>query len=151
MRKNLKFFKIFFDPPFCRSFLPKTEKNPAHLREGLPLKSFPYFLTRLLGRHPPNKIPLGHNERTANYGISVESYSGNSRSAPTIKLRISPSAACNDGKRILPKIWDRFLKKGVKTCRNFSAAVRAVLFSPLSLCFDSVVQGFLGKKTSGFS
>ena len=93
---------------------------------------------------------MGHNERTANYGTLVESCSGNSRSAPTEKLRISPSAACNDGKRILPKIWDRFLKKGVKTCRNFSAAVRAVLFSPLSLCFDSVVQGFLGKKTSGF-
>ena len=89
---------------------------------------------------------MGHNERTANYGTLVESCSGNSRSAPTIKLRISPSAACNDGKRILSKIWDRFLKKGVKTCRNFSAAVRAVLFSPLSLCFDSVVRGFLGKK-----
>ena len=56
MRKNLKFLKIFFDPPFCRSFLPKTEKNPAHLREGLPLKSFPYFLTKVLGRHPPTRF-----------------------------------------------------------------------------------------------
>ena len=28
-----------------------------------------------LGKALPNKIPMGQNERTANYGTSVESYS----------------------------------------------------------------------------
>jgi hypothetical protein len=54
---------------------------------------------------------MGQNERTANYGTSVESCSDNSRSAPAVKLRISPSAAYNDRNRILPKIADKFLKK----------------------------------------
>ena len=63
---------------------------------------------------------MGQNERTANYGTSVESCSDNSRSAPAVKLRISPSAAYNDGKRILPRIVDRFFEKmGVKNASDF--------------------------------
>ena len=58
---------------------------------------------------------MGQNERTANYGTSVESCSDNSRSAPAVKLRISPSAAYNDRKGILPKNVDNFFEKmGVK-------------------------------------
>ena len=68
-----------------------------------------------LGKALPNKIPMGQNERTANYGTSVESCSDNSRSAPAVKLRISPSAAYNDRKGILPKNVDNFFEKmGVK-------------------------------------
>ena len=52
-------------------------------------------ISRVLGKALPNKIPMGQNERTANYGTSVESCSDNSRSAPAVKLRISPSAAYN--------------------------------------------------------
>jgi hypothetical protein len=58
---------------------------------------------------------MGQNERTANYGTSVESCSDNSRSAPAVKMRISPSAAYNDRKGILPKNVDKFFEKmGVK-------------------------------------
>ena len=58
---------------------------------------------------------MGQNERTANYGTSVESCSDSSRSAPAVKLRISPSAAYNDRKGILPKNVDNFFEKmGVK-------------------------------------
>ena len=68
-----------------------------------------------LGKALPNKIPMGQNERTANYGTSVESCSDSSRSAPAVKLRISPSAAYNDRKGILPKNVDNFFEKmGVK-------------------------------------
>ena len=58
---------------------------------------------------------MGQNERTANYGTSVESCSDSSHSAPAVKLRISPSAAYNDRKGILPKNVDNFFEKmGVK-------------------------------------
>ena len=68
-----------------------------------------------LGKALPNKIPMGQNERTANYGTSVESCSDSSHSAPAVKLRISPSAAYNDRKGILPKNVDTFFEKmGVK-------------------------------------
>ena len=68
-----------------------------------------------LGKALPNKIPMGQNERTANYGTSVESCSDSSHSAPAVKLRISPSAAYNDRKGILPKNVDNFFEKmGVK-------------------------------------
>lgn len=68
-----------------------------------------------LGKALSNKIPMGQNERTANYGTSVESCSDSSHSAPAVKLRISPSAAYNDRKGILPKNVDNFFEKmGVK-------------------------------------
>jgi len=58
---------------------------------------------------------MGQSERTANYGTSVESCSDSSHSAPAVKLRISPSAAYNDRKGILPKNVDNFFEKmGVK-------------------------------------
>ncbi|BDF58934.1 hypothetical protein CE91St36_17510 [Christensenellaceae bacterium] len=44
-----------------------------------------------LGKALPNKIPMGQNERTANYGTSVESCSDSSRSAPAVKPLISPA------------------------------------------------------------
>ena len=76
---------------------------------------FPAGVKQGLGKALPNKIPMGRNERTANYGTSVESCSDNSRSAPAVKLRISPSAAYNDRKGILPKNVDNFFEKmGVK-------------------------------------
>jgi len=76
---------------------------------------FPTGVKQGLGNAIPNKIPMGQNERTANYGTSVESCSDNSRSAPAVKLRISPSAAYNDRKGILPKNVDNFFEKmGVK-------------------------------------
>ena len=76
---------------------------------------FPAGVKQGLGKALPNKIPMGRNERTANYGTSVESCSDSSRSAPAVKLRISPSAAYNDRKGILPKNVDNFFEKmGVK-------------------------------------
>ena len=51
-----------------------------------------------LGKALPNKIPMGQNERTANYGTSVESCSDSSRSAPAVKLLISPSTTYKAGK-----------------------------------------------------
>ena len=65
---------------------------------------------------------MGQNERTANYGTSVESCSDNSRSAPAVKLRISPSTTYNDGNRILPKIADNFFEKGREKTAEISAA-----------------------------
>ena len=53
--------------------------------------------------------------RTASYVVLTECCSDNSRSAPAVKLRISPSAAYNDRKGILPKNVDNFFEKmGVK-------------------------------------
>ncbi len=76
---------------------------------------FPEGVKQGLGKALPNKIPMGQNERTANYGTSVESCSDSSHSAPAVKLRISPSAAYNDRKGILPKNVDNFFEKmGVK-------------------------------------
>ena len=76
---------------------------------------FPAGVKQGLGKALPNKIPMGRNERTANYGTSVESCSDSSHSAPAVKLRISPSAAYNDRKGILPKNVDNFFEKmGVK-------------------------------------
>jgi len=76
---------------------------------------FPAGVKQGLGKALPNKIPMGQNERTANYGTSVESCSDSSHSAPAVKLRISPSAAYNDRKGILPKNVDNFFEKmGVK-------------------------------------
>ena len=103
MRKNLKFLKFFSILPSVALFCPKQKKS-CSLKRRTPIEIISVFFNKGFGKAPPNKIPLGHNERAANYGTLVESCSGNSRSAPTIKLRISPSAACNDGKRILPKI-----------------------------------------------
>ena len=50
-----------------------------------------------LGKAIPNKIPMGQNERTANYGTSVESCSDNSRSATAVKPLISPSTTYKAG------------------------------------------------------
>ena len=64
---------------------------------------------------PQQDSRRGKNKRRANFGTSVESCSDNSRSAPAVKLRISPSAAYNDRKGILPKNVDNFFEKmGVK-------------------------------------
>ena len=59
--------------------------------------------------------PWGQKVRTVNYVMLTEYCSDNSRSAPAVKLRISPSAAYNDRKGILPKNVDNFFEKmGVK-------------------------------------
>ena len=72
-------------------------------------------ISRVWGRHSPTRFPQGQNERKANFGTAVESCSDSSHSAPAVKLRISPSAAYNDRKGILPKNVDNFFKKmGVK-------------------------------------
>jgi len=88
-------------------------KNPKKYFEGF--LSGVSRISRVWGRHSPTRFPQGQNERKANFGTSVESCSDNSRSAPAVKLRISPSAAYNDRKGILPKIVDKFFEKmGVK-------------------------------------
>src|SRR5690606_34197028 len=58
---------------------------------------FPEGVKQGLGNAIPNKIPMGQNERTANYGTSVESCSDNSRSAPAVKILISPSTTYKAG------------------------------------------------------
>lgn len=96
----------FHLPPFCGRF-------------------FKYFLvgfssgtSRIAGfgeGTPQQDLPKGQNRRYADFGTVVESCSDSSRSAPAVKLRISPSAAYNDRKGILPKNVDNFFEKmGVK-------------------------------------
>ena len=96
----------FHLPPFCGRF-------------------FKYFLvgfssgtSRIAGfgeGTPQQDLPKGQNRRYADFGTVVESCSDSSHSAPAVKLRISPSAAYNDRKGILPKNVDNFFKKmGVK-------------------------------------
>ena len=58
---------------------------------------FPEGVKQGLGKALPNKIPMGQNERTANYGTSVESCSDNSRSATAVKPVISPSTTYKAG------------------------------------------------------
>ena len=96
----------FHLPPFCGRF-------------------FKYFLvgfssgtSRIAGfgeGTPQQDSPKGQNRRYADFGTVVESCSDSSHSAPAVKLRISPSAAYNDRKGILPKNVDNlFEKMGVK-------------------------------------
>ena len=96
----------FHLPPFCGRF-------------------FKYFLvgfssgtSRIAGfgeGTPQQDLPKGQNRRYADFGTVVESCSDSSHSAPAVKLRISPSAAYNDRKGILPKNVDNFFEKmGVK-------------------------------------
>ena len=88
-------------------------KNPKKYFEGF--LSGASRISRVWGRHSPTRFPQGQNERKANFGTAVESCSDNSRSATAVKLRISPSAAYNDRKGILPKNVDNFFEKmGVK-------------------------------------
>lgn len=51
---------------------------------------FPTGVKQGLGNAIPNKIPMGQNERTANYGTSVESCSDNSRSPSAAAWCVSP-------------------------------------------------------------
>ena len=88
-------------------------KNPKKYFEGF--LSGVSRISRVWGRHSPTRFPQGQNERKANFGTAVESCSDSSHSAPAVKLRISPSAAYNDRKGILPKNVDNFFEKmGVK-------------------------------------
>ena len=92
----------FHLPPFCGRF-------------------FKYFLvgfssgtSRIAGfgeGTPQQDLPKGQNRRYADFGTVVESCSDSSHSAPAVKLRISPSAAYNDRKGILPKNVDNFFEK----------------------------------------
>ena len=88
-------------------------KNPKKYFEG-----FSSGTSRIAGfgeGTPQQDLPKGQNRRYADFGTVVESCSDSSHSAPAVKLRISPSAAYNDRKGILPKNVDNFFEKmGVK-------------------------------------
>ena len=112
-------------PPLGCAWCPLTNRRKTGCEAELflknPKKYFEGFLSgvsrisRVWGRHSPTRFPQGQNERKANFGTAVESCSDSSHSAPAVKLRISPSAAYNDRKGILPKNVDNFFEKmGVK-------------------------------------
>lgn len=88
-------------------------KNPQNIFWGIFQRRKPQKAG--LGWQPQQVSDRGTNERKAKFGTLVDTCSDSSHSAPAVKLRISPSAAYNDRKGILPKNVDNFFEKmGVK-------------------------------------